>query len=71
VCWLFIAGDHVFNPLILGEHLRFFPGWAPVALVCNPSYSGGSDQEDHGSRPAQANSMQDPVLKIPITKQGW
>jgi hypothetical protein len=23
---------------------------APVAHTCNPSYSGGRDQEDHGSR---------------------
>jgi hypothetical protein len=27
-----------------------------VAHVCNPSCSGGRDQEDHNSRPAQANS---------------
>jgi hypothetical protein len=25
---------------------------APVAHACNPSYSGGRDQEDHGSKPA-------------------
>jgi hypothetical protein len=23
-----------------------------VAYACNPSYSGGRDQEDHGSKPA-------------------
>jgi hypothetical protein len=23
-----------------------------VAHACNPSYSGGRDQEDHGSKPA-------------------
>jgi hypothetical protein len=22
-------------------------GWAPVTYTCNPSYSGGRDQEDH------------------------
>jgi hypothetical protein len=27
-----------------------------VAYACNPSYSGGRDQEDCGSKPAQANS---------------
>jgi hypothetical protein len=27
-----------------------------VAHICNPSCSGGRDQEDHGSKPAQANS---------------
>jgi hypothetical protein len=42
-------------------------GWAPVAHVCNPSYSGSRDQKGHGSKPAQA----DPNLKKPITKKGW
>jgi hypothetical protein len=26
-----------------------------VAHTCNPSYSGGKDRENHGSKPAQAN----------------
>jgi hypothetical protein len=41
-----------------------------VAHTCNPSLSGGRDQEDHGSKPAQANSAEDPVLKTPNTKTG-
>jgi hypothetical protein len=43
-----------------------------VAHVCNLSYSGGTDQEDQGSKPAQANSSQDPISKIPniYTKKG-
>jgi hypothetical protein len=45
--------------------------WALVAHICNPSYSGGRDQEDHGSKPAWAHSPQDPILKEPITKKGW
>jgi hypothetical protein len=28
---------------------------ALVTQACNPSYSGGRDQEDHSSKPAQAN----------------
>jgi hypothetical protein len=28
-------------------------GQAPVAHAGDPSYSGGRDQEDHGSKPAQ------------------
>jgi hypothetical protein len=32
-----------------------------VAHFCNPSYSGGRDQEDHGSKPAHANSSRDPI----------
>jgi hypothetical protein len=43
--------------------------WALVAHACNPSYSGGRDQEDHGSKPAPANSSQNPILKKPITKR--
>jgi hypothetical protein len=41
-----------------------------VAHTCNPSNSGGRNQEDHGSKPAQANSAWDPISKTPITKKG-
>jgi hypothetical protein len=41
-------------------------GWAKVAHVCNPGYSGGRDQEDLSSKPARANSLQDPILKKPF-----
>jgi hypothetical protein len=44
-------------------------GRAPVAHACNPSYSGGRDQEDCGSKPARANSLGDPISKIPSTKR--
>jgi hypothetical protein len=43
--------------------------WAPVAHACNTSYSGGRDQEDQGSNPAQENSPKDPISKIPFTKK--
>jgi hypothetical protein len=43
---------------------------APVAHACNPLNSGGRDQEDCSSKPAQANSLQDPISKTPITKKG-
>jgi hypothetical protein len=42
-------------------------GWEPVAHAYNTSDSGGRDQEDRNSKPAQANSLRDPILKIPIT----
>jgi hypothetical protein len=29
-----------------------------VAHVCNPSYTGGRDQEDLGLKPAQANRVE-------------
>jgi hypothetical protein len=34
-----------------------------VAHACQPSYSGGRDQENHALKPAQKNSSQDPTLK--------
>jgi hypothetical protein len=39
-----------------------------VAHACKPSYSGGRDQEDHGLKPAQANSAMRPYLEKPFTK---
>jgi hypothetical protein len=41
-----------------------------VAHAYNPSYSGGRDQEDCSSKPAQANSLLDPISKKPFTKIG-
>jgi hypothetical protein len=42
-----------------------------VAHAYNPSNSGGRDQEDCGSKPAQANSSGDPILKkLFIKKKG-
>jgi hypothetical protein len=44
--------------------LRMFHfSWVPVTYACTPSYSGGRDQEDRSSKLAQANSLQDPILK--------
>jgi hypothetical protein len=45
--------------------------WTPVAHACNPNYSGAISQEDCGSKPALANSLQDPVLKYLTQKKGW
>jgi hypothetical protein len=41
----------------------------PVTHACNLSYSGGRDQKDLGSKPVQANSLQDPISKNPSQKQ--
>jgi hypothetical protein len=38
------------------------------AQACNSVYSGGRDQEDHGSKPTWANSFRDLVLKNPSQK---
>jgi hypothetical protein len=40
-----------------------------VAHACNPSFSGGTDQEDYSSKPAEANSSRDPILKKAIRKR--
>jgi hypothetical protein len=40
-----------------------------VAHACNPGYLEGRDQEDCSLKPARANSLQDPISKIPITKK--
>jgi hypothetical protein len=40
-----------------------------VAHTHNPSYSGGRDQGDHGSKPAWANSVWDPISKNPSQKR--
>jgi hypothetical protein len=45
-------------------------GWPLVAHACNPSFSGGRDQKDHGSKPAWANSLQDPLLKNSSQQKG-
>jgi hypothetical protein len=44
--------------------------WVLVAHTCNPSYSGGRDQYDCGSKPAQANSLAYLKIKTTITKKG-
>jgi hypothetical protein len=41
-----------------------------VAHACNPSYSGGRDQEDCGSKPPWANSSARPYLEKTIHKKG-
>jgi hypothetical protein len=47
------------------------PSLAPVAHAYNPSYTGDSNQEDHGSKPAQKNRLRDPIFKKTTTKKGW
>jgi hypothetical protein len=58
-------------PCLAGLLKWSLPCQVPVAHACNPSYSGGRDQEDLSSKPAWANSSQDPILTKPITKKAW
>jgi hypothetical protein len=41
-----------------------------VAHTCKPSYSGGKNQKDHGSKSARENSLRDPISKNPHHKKG-
>jgi hypothetical protein len=43
--------------------------WAPVAYTCNPSYSGGRDQEDCGSKPGWA-TVHEPLSQKYLTQKG-
>jgi hypothetical protein len=71
-CFMFIA-----FPLLLGDPLLAFPCLrvmycqVPVAHLCNPGYSGDRDQKGLSSKPAWANSSQDPIEKKKFTKKGW
>jgi hypothetical protein len=47
-----------------------FSHWTLVAHTCNPSYSGGRDQEVRDSKPSQANSSRDPIVKKTLHKRG-
>jgi hypothetical protein len=52
----FIFG-HMFFLIVKSLELkRVALSWVPVVHTCNPSYTRGRDQEDQGSKPAQANS---------------
>jgi hypothetical protein len=42
---------------VIMDIIRKIDSQVPVAHTCNPSYSGDRDQEDQGSKPAQANSL--------------
>jgi hypothetical protein len=44
---------------------------APMSHTCNPSYSGGRNEEDIRSKSARANSSRAPNSKIPFTKKWW
>jgi hypothetical protein len=49
----------------------YFEHKAVYTYIYIPSYSGGKDQEDCGSKPALANSSGDPISKNPSQKSGW
>jgi hypothetical protein len=59
-----------FSPVLIPTiSKRWFLGRVLVAHACNPSNSGDKDQEDRGSKPAWANSLQDPISKKTLHKK--
>jgi hypothetical protein len=42
--------------MLIPLRIIFFESRVLMAHAYNPSYSGGRDQEDHGSKPAPARS---------------
>jgi hypothetical protein len=53
----------------LGEIKQGVSLLAVVAHTYNPSFSGGRDQEDCGSKAAGVNSSKDSILKKPTTNK--
>jgi hypothetical protein len=64
-CWYCVIADEIF----LASRVDMDAGHWWLTPVILP-YSRGRDQEDHGSKPAQANSLSDPILKNPSQKLG-
>jgi hypothetical protein len=51
--------DNIVRPCLLKKNILM----ALVTHACKPSYSGGTDQEDHSFEPAWANSSRDLISK--------
>jgi hypothetical protein len=56
-------------PTLLEYHHNCSLSRAPVAHAFNPSYSGESNQEDHGLKPARENSLQDPIWEKNLSQK--
>jgi hypothetical protein len=54
-------------------NIRVCFNWVLVAHTCNPSYSGGRNQEDHGLKSVWTNSLWDSTWKIThyFSEKGW
>jgi hypothetical protein len=50
---LYVTTEKYSDVYIVQGHL----GWLPVTHVCNASYSGSRDQEDHSSKPVQVKEF--------------
>jgi hypothetical protein len=54
-------GRTLLTPSLKTTTNRAGGGWMQVTHACNPSYSGGSHQEDQGSKPAKKNPQRPEV----------
>jgi hypothetical protein len=54
-----------------GERIKHYTSPGTMAHTYNTNYSGGRHQVNNVSKPAQANSSQEPISKIPKAKKGW
>jgi hypothetical protein len=68
VIWFVSSHDHIRTYFLFSEvtckQRNKEMGWTPVVHTCHLSYLRGWDWEDHGSRPAWSNSLQDPISKM-------
>jgi hypothetical protein len=59
-----------FDEGLLFDSTRVGSQWLLAFLSLNVSCTGDRDQEDRSSKPAQANSLGDPILKKTLHKKG-
>jgi hypothetical protein len=72
-CWVRNPGPGVCSakaqpPALTLRNVRRDPRAGAMAHACNPSYSGGRDQEDHGSKPAPGKWFERPCC-LPLEPQ--
>jgi hypothetical protein len=58
------------NYFMENEYIKAMLRWRPVAHVCHPSYSGGRDQEECGSKPAQVKIVHETLSLKYVTQKG-
>jgi hypothetical protein len=54
---------HMNNKRKMKKKKKVVKSWVLVAHTCNPSFSGGRDQEDRSSKPAPGKQFVRPYLK--------
>jgi hypothetical protein len=65
------SGSSDKNTFLKKQKRILYISQVPLAHSYNPSYPGGTDQEDYGLKPVWANNSWDSISEVPITKKGW